>query len=193
MKEYTMKKIITIISAVIASLSLAGCSSSSTNKSNNQSKTSTVKPKPKYYFDGEKASIRDLDITITKVRFFKGLTPKDKKQIAFEYIVKNKSKKKLDITTSWLAVFNAYQDNKNTDGKLEVGSTPLNYAGKILNNQNKSIKKGGKLEGAIAYNLDSNKIPVTLKATKGVDGPKIGQKTFKLGKFTSQSNKLGVN
>ncbi|RMC24465.1 MULTISPECIES: hypothetical protein [unclassified Lactobacillus] len=30
-----MKKIITIISAVVASLSLAGCSSSSTNKSNN--------------------------------------------------------------------------------------------------------------------------------------------------------------
>ena len=81
-----MKKIITIISIVIASLSLVGCSNSSTNKSNNQSKTSTVKPKPKYYFDGEKASIRDLDITITKVRFFKGLTPKDKKQIAFDIL-----------------------------------------------------------------------------------------------------------
>ena len=49
-----MKKIVTIISAVVASLSLAGCSSSSTNKSNNQSKTSTVKPKPKYYFDGKR-------------------------------------------------------------------------------------------------------------------------------------------
>lgn len=188
-----MKKPITLSLAILACLSLAGCSGTPNTKSSDKPKTAAVKPKPKYYFDGKKASIRDLDITITKVRFYKGALPKNKNQIVFEYTVKNKSKKKLDITTSWLAVFNAYQDNKNTDGKLEVGSTPLNYAGKLLNNQNKTIKKGGELEGVIAYDLDSNKIPVTLKATKGVEGAKIGQKTFKLEKFKAQNNKIGVN
>lgn len=171
---------------LLTGLSLAGCSASSSNKPSSKPKTDTVKTTSKYYFDGKKASIRDLDITITKVRFFKGATPKEKNQIAFEYTVKNKSKKKLDITTSWLAVFNAYQDNKNTDGKLEVGATPMNYYGEILDNQNKTIKKGGELKGAIAYDLDSKKIPVTLKATKGAMGPKIGQKIFKLEKFQSQ-------
>ena len=188
-----MKKIITLSFAVLTALSLAGCSSSSNSKTSSKPKTEIVKPKPKYYFDGKTANIRDLKITITKVKFFKKAQPKEKNQIAFEYIVKNKSKKKIDVTTAWLAVFNAYQDNKNTDGKLEVAPTPMNYAGKLLDNQNKTIKKGGELQGVISYSLDSNKIPVTLKATKGVSGAKIGQKIYKLGKFKTQNNKLGVN
>ena len=188
-----MKKIITLSFAVLTGLSLAGCSGSSNSKTSNKPKTETVKPKPKYYFDGKTANIRDLKITIIKVKFFKKAQPKEKNQIAFEYTVKNKSKKKIDVTTAWLAVFNAYQDNKNTDGKLEVGPTPMNYAGKLLDNQNKTIKKGGELQGVISYSLDNNKIPVTLKATKGVSGAKIGQKIYKLGKFKTQNNKLGVN
>lgn len=186
------RKLIGLISSTLAiSLLATACSSSTSKESNTKStqpsskKSSTAKSK--YYFDGNSANIRDLKIKITGVKFYNGLEPKDKKLIAFEYDITNKTNKDIDVNTGWQAVFNAYQDNKNTDGKLEVGATPSNYSN-LLDNQSQTIKKNGNLKFVAVYELRSNTTPVILKATKGLDGHEIGQKTFKIGKFENQTD-----
>lgn len=178
-----------IILASVSLLATACGSNKNSSSSSNNTKTSqsTKKAPSEYYFDGTTANIRDLKIKITGVKFYNGLTENDKKSIAFEYDITNKTNKDIDVNTGWLAVFNAYQENKNTDGKLEVDSTPTNY-NNLLKNQDQKIKKNGHLNFVIAYKLDNDKQPVVLKATKGFDGKFLGQKSFEIGKFENQKD-----
>lgn len=189
MKSKFIASAITVASIAVLTVACGSNKSTNTNNATNSSKTSqaTKKAPSEYYFDGTTANIRDLKIKITGVKFYDGLTENDKKVIAFEYDLTNKTNKDIDVNTGWLAVFNAYQDNKNTDGKLEVASTPTNY-NNILKNQDQKIKKNGHLNFVVAYELDNDTQPVVLKATKGFDGKFLGQKSFKIGKFEKQKD-----
>lgn len=179
-----MKKLTLISAVLITGLALGGCST--TSKKSTTSKTKTQQVHKKYYFDGKTANLKDEKITIDKVSFYKGdETTNDKNLIVFDYTITNKSDKDIDAISGWQAVFNAYQDNKNTEGKLEVGSLPNDTSEEILHNQDQIIKKGGHVKCRTAYQLDSNSKPVVLKAIKGSDGDFLGKKAFKLGKFKS--------
>lgn len=177
-----MKKIGLICITTLACLSLAACGSQATNHESSTAKTTQVHKK--YYFDGKVANLKDEKIKIDKVSFYKGdESSNNKNLIVFDYTITNKSDKDIDAISGWQAVFNAYQDNKNTEGKLEVGSLPNDTDEDILNNQDQAIKKGGSVKCRAAYQLDSNSKPVILKAVKGYDGDFLGKKSFKLGKF----------
>lgn len=192
-----MKKKYILAATLLATTGLALSACSSSNSSSDSAKSSsskTVKQSSKkstntskYYFNGTTANIHDITIKITGVKFFNGLEASDKKLIVFEYDLTNKTNKDIDVNSGWQAVFNAYQENKNTDGKLEVGATPTNYSN-LLDNQSQTIKKNGHLNFVAAYELKDDKTPVVLKATQGYDGKEIGQKTYKIGTFEDQAD-----
>lgn len=185
-----MKKIGLISLTVLACLSLAACGNETTAHKSSTTKTAQVHKK--YYFDGKTANLKDEKITINKVSFYKGDdSTNNKNLIVFDYTITNKSDKDINAITGWQAVFNAYQDNKNTEGKLEVGPLPNDTSEEILHNQDQTIKKGGHVKCRAAYQLDSNSKPVILKAVKGYDGDFLGKKTFKLRKFKIAELKTG--
>lgn len=180
-----MKKILAIGAITLAGFSLAACGNqqSSTNTKSNTSQQTHGK----YYFDGTTANLQDVKIKITGVKFYQGdETTNGKNVICFDYTITNKTDKDVNALTGWQAVFNAYQDNKNTEGKLEVAPMPSDTSDQILQDQDQSIKKGGSVQCRMAYELDSNKKPVVLKATKGYDGTFLGKKAFKIGKSLNQ-------
>ena len=76
--------------------------------------------------------------------------------------------------------FQVSEDNKNTEGKLDVAAMPADTSDQILHDQDQTIKKGGSVKCRTAYELDSTSKPVVLKATQGVDGKFLGKKTYKI-------------
>jgi hypothetical protein len=100
----------------------------------------------------------------------------DKPVIAFWYKTTNLSGDDVD-PTDFIFHFNAYQDNNpNAVNELEVGSLPDD---RFLDSQTETIKKGGTVENAIAYELDDLVTPVELVATEGLDEV-IGKATYAL-------------
>ena len=190
--DYIMKKILTIGAALLTGLSLAACGN---QQSSTSTRSSTIQQTHgKYYFDGTTANLQDVKIKITGVKFYQGdETTNGKNVICFDYTITNKTDKDVNALTGWQAVFNAYQDNKNTEGKLEVAPMPSDTSDQILQEQDQSIKKGGSVKCRMAYELDSNKKPVVLKATKGYDGTFLGKKTFKIGKLSNPSENGSSN
>lgn len=183
-----MRKIITISTAFLAAVSLSACSASP-GSTNNNSASSVKKTHSKYYFDGKTANLHDVKIHIDKVSYYpKTAGSEGKNLICFDYTITNKTDKDIDALTGWQAVFNAYQDNKNTEGKLDVGPMPDDTSDQILHDQDQTIKKGGTVKCRTAYELDSNSKPVVLKATQGMDGKYLGKKTYKLNKLRSQES-----
>lgn len=180
-----MKKILTIGAITLMGLSIAACGKQ--QSSTNTKSSISQQTHGKYYFDGTTANLQDVKIKITGVKFYQGdETTNGKNVICFDYTITNKTDKDVNALTGWQAVFNAYQDNKNTEGKLEVAPMPSDTSDQILQEQDQSIKKGGSVQCRMAYELDSNKKPVVLKATKGYDGTFLGKKTFKLDKLLDQ-------
>ena len=107
-----------------------------------------------------------------------------KKLLAFEYEVKSKDGNK-DITPMnvWVSSMNVFQDSENTESELEVGPTPNTGKFKSWDKHNTDVIKKGKVaKGIIAYELDNDK-KVTLKATQGVEGKKLGSKTIDVNKL----------
>lgn len=180
-----MKKILAVGAITLAGFSLAACGNQ--QSSTNTKSSTSQQTHGKYYFDGTTANLQDVKIKITGVKFYQGdETTNGKNVICFDYTITNKTDKDVNALTGWQAVFNAYQDNKNTEGKLEVAPMPSDTSDQILQEQDQSIKKGGSVQCRMAYELDSNKKPVVLKATKGYDGTFLGKKTFKLDKLLDQ-------
>ncbi|MFD0897352.1 DUF5067 domain-containing protein [Loigolactobacillus binensis] len=170
--------------SVLSSLMLGGVIAPLPTSMHNNDQVTVQAAKKKYYFKKDTAKLRDLKIKIDKVRFLSpsedGTT--DKNMVVFEYSITNLSNKDIDAVTGWQAVFNAYQKNKDTEGKLEVGSTPSEYQDAI-DVQTQKINKNGTVKCVTAYELADTKTPVVLKATKGFEGKKLGQKTYKIGTF----------
>ncbi|KRL96538.1 DUF5067 domain-containing protein [Limosilactobacillus equigenerosi] len=177
-----MNKLITTTTAVLATMVVGTVAIPSIGKFNDTANASLLKKK--YYFDGKTANIKDLKITIDKVSFYHGDDTTDGKDIiVFDYTITNKSNKEINALIGWDAVFNAYQKNKNTEGKLTVAGLPSDTDNEILDNQTQTINKGGNVKCRVAYEIDSNSKPIVLKATRGDDGNYLGKKTYKVGNF----------
>jgi hypothetical protein len=100
----------------------------------------------------------------------------DKPVIALWYKTTNLSGDDVD-PTDFIFHFNAHQDNNpNAVNELAVGSLPDD---RFLDSQTETIKKGGTVENAIAYELDDLVTPVELVATEGLDEV-IGKATYTL-------------
>jgi len=122
----------------------------------------------------------DLTIQITRYKVIKagqkGNEYGEKPVIAFWYKTTNLSGAKVD-PTDFLFNFTAYQDNNpNAENELDVGGLPDD---RFLDSQSETIKKGGTVENAMAYELDDLVTPVDLVATEGLDEV-IGKSTYKL-------------
>lgn len=120
--------------------------------------------------------IRSLSIKLAKIHQIKNL-------ICFDYTITNKTDKDINAIDGWQAVFNAYQDNKNTEGKLQVGALPPDTSEKVLDIQDQTIKKGGTVKCRASYELASTSKLVVLKATKGDSGKYLGKKVYYINKL----------
>ncbi|UQZ76712.1 DUF5067 domain-containing protein [Niallia circulans] len=186
-----MKKILILISALTLSL-IVGCgnqeegtkkSSESGNKKETTVNTSEEKEtNNEVYFKDNEAKLVDLKIKITETKVIqpgeKGNEYGEKPVFAIWYETTNLSDKDIDPTTGWMAVFEAVQDNNpNSVNTLEVGGLPDDQ---FLDSQLETIKKNGTVKNAVAYELDDLETPVTLIATQGLGGNKLGEQNFNI-------------
>lgn len=179
-----------ILALMLTGLFLVGCSAKQEEKKTSDStKTEEKKEEKKEEtkkdsigFDGKVVEINDLKIEIIDYKIIKageeGNKYGKKPVIAFWYNTTNKSDKEIDPSMAWLAVFTAVQDNdKNMVNELQVAGHPDDS---LIDTQDAKIKKGGTVKNAVAYELSDEVTPVTLKATQGVNGKKLGEKNFEV-------------
>lgn len=102
----------------------------------------------------------------------------DKPVIAIVYKTTNLTSAAVDPTTAWIGSFQATQDNDpNAVNELNLGSTP---GDQYLDSQTESIKQGGTVENAVAYELDDETTPVKLTAKEDLFGDDLGSVTYEL-------------
>lgn len=175
-----MKKVLFILLSCF--LVLAACSNNNSN-----SKKSTSVDENKVQFTNDTLV---LDQAVLKIKDTFLVNDKDsdngKKLLAFKYEVKSKDgDEQITPMNVWIASMEAVQDSENTESKLEVGPTP--NTGKFEEwdkHNNDVIKKGKTAKGIITYELENDK-QVTLKATKGTEGKKLGIKKIDISKLKS--------
>lgn len=124
----------------------------------------------------------DMRIEITKHKVIpvgaKGNEYGDSPVIAFWYSVTNLSGSRMDPSSAFLFAFKAYQDNDpNAENELNVGMLPDS---RFRDSQLSSIKKGGTVKNAVAYELTDEQTPVTLVAKDGLLGDEIGRIDYRL-------------
>lgn len=181
-----MKKILLGL-PIAAALLLGACGSDDTTKekaSASAEKESAEKDVKKsehtngsVYFKNKEAKLDDLTIKITDTKVIpvgkKGNEYGKKPVIAFWYETTNHSDKEIDPSTAWIAVFKAIQDNNpNSVNEIEMAGLPDDA---FLDSQLENIKKDGTVKNAVAYSLDDNETPVTLIASQGIGGQKLGE------------------
>lgn len=175
-----MKRILSIM--LIMSLVLAACGG---NEESN--KTETAKSENKSSdtpsFENDIAKLNDIDVTVkdSKVRPAGTTDAQTTDQLIIDYTVKNKSDKDINVITAWQAAFEATQDSKDAERKLQIGASPFDGKYKeMIERQLDNIKKGGTVEGVVAYDLEDTETPVKLTAHQGSGGKELGTKTIKL-------------
>jgi Domain of unknown function (DUF5067) len=190
-----MKKTLILTSALTLSI-IVGCSNQdavtknvsdadnteTTTENTNSEKDNNNDINNDIYFKDNEAKLNDLKIKITETKVIKagekGNEYGEKPVFAIWYETTNLSDKEIDPTMGWLAVFEAVQDNNpNAVNTLEVGGLPDDQ---FLDSQLETIKKDGTVKNAVAYELDDLETPVTLIATQGVGGSKLGEQTFNI-------------
>lgn len=134
-----------------------------------------------YFKDGE-AKLIDLKIQITETKVIPPGEPGneygDKAVLAIWYDTTNLTGKDIDPTSAWMIVFEAIQDNDpNAVNTLEVGMLPDEQ---FIDSQLETIKQDGTVSNAVAYELDDLETPVTLVATQGIAGDKLGEQTIEI-------------
>jgi hypothetical protein len=188
-----MKKTLLLIS-VLTLFIIAGCGGNQneakktdSDTANNEATTENTKENEEIatnnkdvYFKDNEAKLNDLKIKITETKVIQpgetGNEYGEKPVFAIWYETTNLSDKDIDPTTAWMAVFEAVQDNNpNAVNTLEVGGLPDNQ---FLDSQLETIKKDGTVPNAVAYELDDLETPVTLIATQGIGGDKLGEQNF---------------
>lgn len=96
--------------------------------------------------------------------------------IAFWYDTTNTgADSDINASSAWIMVFEAIQDNDpNVVNTLNMGMLPDSQ---FLDSQTQTIKEGGTVSNAIAYELDDTTTPVTLVASNIVEG-EYGRQDF---------------
>lgn len=123
----------------------------------------------------------DMKITITEHKVIPVGEPGneygEKPVIAFWYQITNISGE--DISPmNWIYNISAFQDNNpNSVNQIEIGSLP---DARFLDTQMETIKQGGTVENAVAYELDDLTTPVDLVASDDLGSTEIGKLSFGL-------------
>lgn len=126
-----------------------------------------------YYFDGTDLVTEDYKITITDHKVIQpgdiGNEYGDNPVIAFWYettIMEGVEDSEYNPSLTWLMNFEAVQDNDpNLINTLNVGSLPDDA---YLDSQLMTIKPGGTVANAVAYELTDLETPVTLTAVENL-------------------------
>ncbi len=93
-------------------------------------------------------------------------------------LVTNLTDDSLDPSTAWIFAMTAYQDNNpNAENKLDVGMLPDDS---FSDTQLESIKKGGTVQNAVAYELDDTVTEVKLVASENFGITEIGSMVYSL-------------
>ncbi|WP_239740742.1 DUF5067 domain-containing protein [Mammaliicoccus sp. P-M59] len=174
-----MKKIITVLFAAI--LLLSACGEKDKKETIKDSENKTESKENKVGFKNDLVTLNKGSIKILDVKLRNASDETDGKEtIVFTYEATNKTDEDFSAQAFWIAAMKVYQENKNTENKLEVGSTPTTGKYKeYFENMTDTIKKNGKAKGVVAYNLEDDN-DVTLKAIQGNTDKELGKKTYKL-------------
>jgi hypothetical protein len=186
-----MKKVICFLIATVMCLAMTACgeeTASSSKASSSVAVSSSSAPvnsasQAKYYFKDNIVVEEDVKIEIEKYKIIqpgeKGNKDSENPIIAFWYKTTNLSgKEKISPMAAWIPMFEAIQDNDpNKINTLSIAELPDDQ---FLQSQIQEIKKGGTVENAIAYVLSDTTTPVTLKATIGIGGEKLGEQNYNL-------------
>lgn len=172
-----MKKVLLLIIVSLLSLSVCGQKEETTTK--NKEKLQTTKNKVGFKNEVVNENIGSIKILDVKLRNASDET-NGKENIVFTYEATNKTDEDFSAQAFWIAAIEVYQENDNTENKLEVGptSTTCKYA-EYFENMSDTIKKNGKAKGVVSYVLEDNN-DITLKATQGNTGNELGNKIYKL-------------
>lgn len=174
-----MKKIITVLFVAILLLSACGEKDKKETIKDPEEKSETKENNVEFkngVVTLNKGSIKIIDV---KLRNASDET-QGKETIVFTYEATNKTNENFSAQDFWVAAMKVYQENENTENKLEVGSTPTTGVyEKYFENMTDTIKKNGKAKGVVAYNLEDDN-DVTLKAIQGNTDKELGKKTYKL-------------
>ncbi|TQR27200.1 DUF5067 domain-containing protein [Lysinibacillus sphaericus] len=187
-----MNKKLIFSAALLLSLGLAGCGADSAKEDKPKEETKTTASTDKttdkeaksddVYFKDNEVKIEEVKINITETKVIpvgeKGNEYGEKPVFAIWYSTTNLSDKDINPISAWGAVFTAIQDNNaNAINELEVGMLPDE---RFLDTQLETIKKGGTVEDAIAYELDDLETPVTLVANQGIGGKELGKQDYQI-------------
>ena len=182
-----MRKTIILVLALILLLALSACGDAADGESTTPPASdpapTEAAPASEYYFADNVLVSEDVRIEITDWRVIpvgeEGNEYGDVPVIAFWYTVTNLSgSENVTPIGSWIAMFTAVQDNDpNLVNELEVGMLPDDA---YLDTQMATVKEGGTVPCAIAYELDDTTTPVVLTATRGLLGEELGEQTFNI-------------
>ena len=170
---------ITLVSTLL--LGACGTNEEKDNVKNTETATTEApkkESKEKNNLKDNTAQLDDVDVKILETEFLPNGSYEHQTadQIVVTYEVTNKSDKEISPMTGYLAVFEATQEDENSERKLNVGMTPMNEKYKyVVDNQMNNIKKDGTVKSATAYDLKDTTTPVILHATKGIGGEKLGE------------------
>lgn len=193
-----MKKQILRFGSLLMVLALAACGSSSAGKeeeskleevtsdvaeeSTEPEKTEEKEEASPYYFKDLEVVTEDYSIKITDWKIIapgdEGNSYGDSPVIAFWYDTTNTSGKDVDPMSAWIYIMTAVQDNDpNMVNELDVAALPDSS---FSDSQIASIKAGGTVANAVAYELTDTETPVELTATNGMFGDEIGKQVFEI-------------
>jgi len=133
-------------------------------------------------FKDNKLITNEIKIEITDVKVIPagetGNEYGEKPVIAFWYDTTNLTEEKTDPSSAWIFSFQAYQDNnENSLNELNIASLPDDQ---FIDSQTESIKEGGTVSNAMAYELDDDVTPVTLTATDMFSSEEIGSADYEI-------------
>lgn len=187
-----MKRVIVILFAAI--LLLSACGEKDKKETIKDSENKTESKENKVGFKNDLVTLNKGSIKILDVKLRNASDETDGKEtIVFTYEATNKTDEDFSAQAFWIAAMKVYQENKNTENKLEVGSTPTTGKYKeYFENMTDTIKKNGKAKGVVAYNLEDDN-DVTLKVIQGNTDKELGKKTYKLSDLERFDHKTTID
>jgi hypothetical protein len=167
-----------VSSSTTVAMSTAATSAKATTSATSAPATTTT---AKSSFVNGVLTTPEMIIKITDVKTIpagaKGNEYGKKPVIAFWYEITNLTGDHV-TPMDWIYVFSAYQDNNpNAMNELEIGSLPDD---RFRDSQMETIKKGGTVADATAYELDDETTPVDLVASEDLGFTETGRMTYNL-------------
>ncbi|MBM7688178.1 DUF5067 domain-containing protein [Enterococcus ureilyticus] len=180
-----MKKLVSIGVLTLCCATLVACGGNTASKEDKKADNSSSSEKnmEKVYFkdDTLKIDMATLKILSTEVLPADENLLREKPQLAITYEVTNDSKDLISASTVWIACMSLTQEAEEVLNKLTVGMTPQDEKfAQYTEHQLDDIKPGGTAKALISYDLDDSQTPVILKATQGMAGEELGEKTINL-------------